>query len=184
MEFQMKRSSTHKPHGNYAHSMAGGAGGSGVRISRSTSYNGLVGSGMASGMASVLGSGGSYDYQSLGTNSGSFQLGNEKSTMQHLNDRLSNYLETVRRLEQANGTLEVQIFEFLDKKGPAAKRDYSNYESTIAILRAKVSGSHRLTGPLEGIIGIMVSFRNVYFLYYIVGQMLVKYKVVNLDQSV
>ncbi|CAL8252712.1 unnamed protein product [Arctogadus glacialis] len=139
MEFQMKRSSTHKPHGNYAHSMGGGAGGSGVRISRSTSYNGLVGSGMASGMASVLGSGGSYDYQSLGTKSGSFQLGNEKATMQHLNDRLSNYLETAKRLEQANGTLEVQIFQFLDKKGPAAKRDHSKYESTIAILRAKIN---------------------------------------------
>ena len=149
--------------------MAGGAGGSGVRISRSTSYSGRVGSGMASVLGSAMGSSGSYDYQSLGTNSGSFTVGNEKATMQHLNDRLSNYLETVRRLEQANGKLELQIFEFLDKKGPAANRDYSKYNATIADLRAKVSGTHRLSGPsLDGIIGIIVSFRIVYFLFYIV----------------
>ena len=174
MEFHMKRTSGHqgstRPLG-YAHSMAGGAGGSGVRISRSTSYSGRVGSGMGSGMASVLGSGGSYDFQSLGTNSGSFTVGNEKATMQHLNDRLSNYLETVRRLEKANGTLEVQIFEFLDKKGPAADRDYSKYNAIIADLRSKVSGSPWVVDlSLEGIIGIIVSFRTLFsFLFDIVG---------------
>lgn len=111
----------------YAHSMTGGAGGHGIRISRSISSGGQ------------LGCPGNYDYQSLGSTSRSFTVGNEKATMQHLNDRLSNYLEMVRNLEEANGKLEIKISEFMQKTGPSKEMDYSKYNGIIGDLRLKVS---------------------------------------------
>lgn len=101
----------------------------GTRIS--TSYGTQVGSSF----------GGGYDYQSLGSGStsGTLAITNEKVTMQHLNDRLASYLETVRNLEKANSKLEIQIREIIEKKGPLEGRDYSKYNAMIAELRAKVS---------------------------------------------
>lgn len=66
-------------------------------------------------------------------------IGNEKVAMQHLNDRLASYLETVRNLEKANSKLEIKIREFIEKKGPLEGRDYGKYNAIIADLRAKVS---------------------------------------------
>lgn len=65
-------------------------------------------------------------------------MGNERGAMQNLNDRLANYLETVRNLEQANKDLEVKIREALEKGGPDM-RDYSKYEPIIDDLRRQVS---------------------------------------------
>ncbi|KAE8293117.1 Keratin, type I cytoskeletal 18 Cytokeratin-18 [Larimichthys crocea] len=100
----------------------------GTRIS--TSYGTQVGSSF----------GGGYDYQSLGSGStsGTLAVTNEKATMQHLNDRLASYLETVRNLEKANSKLEIQIREIIEKKGPLEGRDYSKYNAMIAELRAKI----------------------------------------------
>ena len=64
-------------------------------------------------------------------------MGNEKFAMQNLNDRLANYLETVRNLEQANHKLEVKIKEALEKSGPDF-RDYSKYQAILDDLRRKV----------------------------------------------
>ncbi|KAF1390859.1 hypothetical protein PFLUV_G00062460 [Perca fluviatilis] len=113
---------------SYAHSVSGGAGGHGTKISMA--YGTRVGSGF----------GGGYDYQSLssGSNSGSPAITNEKATMQHLNDRLASYLETVRNLEKANSTLEIKIRETIEKKGPLEGRDYSKYNAIITELRAKI----------------------------------------------
>ncbi|XP_074537594.1 keratin, type I cytoskeletal 18-like [Halichoeres trimaculatus] len=105
----------------YAHSVSGGAGGHGTRIS-----------------TAGFGSGG-YDYQSLvASSSGAMAIGNEKATMQHLNDRLANYLETVRKLEKANSSLEIRIREAIEKRGPLEGRDYSRYFAIIEELRAKI----------------------------------------------
>ncbi|XP_031142162.1 keratin, type I cytoskeletal 18-like isoform X1 [Sander lucioperca] len=113
---------------SYAHSVSGGAGGHGTKISMA--YGTRVGSGL----------GGGYDYQSLssGSSSGSLAITNEKTTMQHLNDRLASYLETVRNLEKANSTLEIKIRETIEKKGPLEGRDYSKYNAIITELRAKI----------------------------------------------
>ncbi len=113
---------------NYAFSVSGGAGGRGTRISSST-YGTRLGSGV----------GGGYDLQSSGATSGHKAITNEKVTMQNLNDRLANYLETVRNLEKANTSLEIKIKEALDKRGPLEGRDYSKYNAIISELRAKVS---------------------------------------------
>ncbi|TNN46806.1 Keratin, type I cytoskeletal 18 [Liparis tanakae] len=118
----------------YAHSVSGGAGGRGVRIS--TSHGALVGSSF----------GGGYDY--LSSSSGTMGIANEKTTMQHLNDRLANYLETVRSLEKANGILEIKIRETIEKKGPLQGRDYSKYEATIKELRANILALMKDTGYL------------------------------------
>lgn len=114
----------------YAHSVTGGAGGRGTKIS-SASYGSRVGSGF----------GGGYDYQSLssGSTSGAMGIGNEKHAMQCLNDRLANYLETVRNLEKANAVLEVKIREATENRGPLEGRDYSKYYVIIEGLRAQVS---------------------------------------------
>jgi len=57
--------------------------------------------------------------------------------MQNLNDRLSNYIQTVRTLEQTNKELEMKIREALEKGGPAM-RDYSKYEPIIDDLRKQI----------------------------------------------
>ncbi|XP_074499088.1 keratin, type I cytoskeletal 18-like [Sebastes fasciatus] len=112
----------------YAHSVSGGAGGRGIRIS--TAYGTRVGSGF----------GGGYDYQSSssGSTSGTLAITNEKLTMQHLNDRLASYLETVRNLEKANGILEIKIRETIEKRGPLDEKDFGKYNTTIMDLRAKI----------------------------------------------
>lgn len=107
----------------YAYSVSGGAGGHGTKIS-TASFGTRVGSSFGRG------------YES-GT-PGSLHIGNEKSTMQHLNDRLASYLETVRNLEKANAQLEIQIREYIESKGPLKGSDYSKYFVTIEELRSKV----------------------------------------------
>ncbi|KAM4562901.1 keratin, type I cytoskeletal 18-like [Odontesthes bonariensis] len=114
--------------GKYAYSVSGGAGGSGTRISTAT-YGTRVGSGF----------GGGYEYQSSGSTSGSLGIGNEKVAMQHLNDRLASYLETVKNLEKANYSLEIKIREIIEKKGPLKDKDHSRFDVIITELRGKIA---------------------------------------------
>ncbi|XP_041655403.1 keratin, type I cytoskeletal 18-like [Cheilinus undulatus] len=112
----------------YAYSVSGGAGGYGTRIS-TADYGMRIGSGLSGG----------YDYSLTSTSSGAMAIGNEKATMQHLNDRLASYLDKVKTLEKANATLEIKILECIQKRGPLEGRDYSKYYATIEDLRGKIA---------------------------------------------
>ncbi|XP_061592775.1 keratin, type I cytoskeletal 18-like [Cololabis saira] len=109
---------------NYSHSVSGGAGGSGVRIS-TASY------GLGSG-------GGFYNYQPGSYASTAMTIGNEKIAMQHLNDRLAAYLEKVKTLEKANHTLEINIRDAIEKRGPLEGSDFSKHFENIAGLRVQI----------------------------------------------
>ncbi|NXK97367.1 K1C42 protein, partial [Formicarius rufipectus] len=108
-----------------APSVYGGAGGYGTRISSSTSFS--------------QGLGGSYQLSIKGNDV--LLTGNEKSTMQNLNDRLASYLERVRSLEKANSQIEIQIKEWYDKNTVSVGRDYSSYFKTIEELRSKIAAA-------------------------------------------
>ncbi|XP_004471672.2 keratin, type I cuticular Ha5 [Dasypus novemcinctus] len=63
--------------------------------------------------------------------------GNEKETMQFLNDRLANYLEKVRQLEQENASLENRIQEWCQRQVPYMCPDYQSYFQTVEELQKK-----------------------------------------------
>ncbi|XP_018412061.1 PREDICTED: keratin, type I cytoskeletal 19-like [Nanorana parkeri] len=68
--------------------------------------------------------------------------GNEKHTMQNLNDRLASYLEKVRSLEEANAELEKKIIDWQKNKSQNKKKDYSSYEKAIADLQTQLLNGH------------------------------------------
>ncbi|XP_066444250.1 keratin, type I cytoskeletal 19-like [Eleutherodactylus coqui] len=111
-------------------SVHGGFGGSGTTHSFSrmvsSGFGGAGGSSFGGGSASQSGEG--------------LLSGNEKYTMQNLNDRLSNYLDKVRSLEAANADLEHKIHEWYEKQGSVTVREqnYSSYYTTIEELREKI----------------------------------------------
>lgn len=129
-----------------AASVYAGAGGSGSRISitRTTSLTSAGTGGYGAGYGAALGSSMAF--------SGSGMVANEKETMQELNDRLATYLEKVRSLEQENRRLEVQIREFMTKKGPST-RDWSHHWEVIEELRDKVRSPRGRGGGPGGCVG-------------------------------
>ncbi|XP_075415766.1 keratin, type I cytoskeletal 40 [Tenrec ecaudatus] len=62
----------------------------------------------------------------------------EKETMQFLNDRLANYLEKVRALEEENTELECRIREHCGQDTPSVCPDYQCYFDTIEGLQQKI----------------------------------------------
>lgn len=98
------------------------------------------GGGAGSGFGGAFGGGLGGGFGDFGGGDGGLLSGNEKITMQNLNDRLASYLDKVRALEQANTELEVKIRDWYQKQSPASpERDYSHYFKTIEEIRDKVS---------------------------------------------
>nr|XP_036878540.1 keratin, type I cytoskeletal 10 isoform X2 [Manis javanica] len=72
---------------------------------------------------------------------GGLLSGNEKVTMQNLNDRLASYLDKVRALEDSNHELENKIKDWYDKHsrtGQGEPHDYSKYYQTIDDLKNQI----------------------------------------------
>ncbi|XP_069807949.1 keratin, type I cytoskeletal 19-like [Dendropsophus ebraccatus] len=63
---------------------------------------------------------------------------NEKETMQHLNQRLSSYLDKVHSLEQENTQLEKKICEWYANNAPTTLPDSSQYFRTIQDLQNEI----------------------------------------------
>ncbi|NP_001333103.1 keratin, type I cytoskeletal 28 [Equus przewalskii] len=115
----------------------------------------VAGSGFSCALGGGLGSvpGGNHAGGVLGSSAcagfagseGGLLSGNEKVTMQNLNDRLASYLDNVRALEEANAELERKIKGWYEKYGPGScrglDRDYSGYHLTIEDLKNKIISS-------------------------------------------
>ncbi|XP_071967513.1 keratin, type I cytoskeletal 12-like [Engystomops pustulosus] len=119
-------------HGGAAAGFGGGYGGG------AAGFGGGYGGGAAGfGGSFGGGAGGSY-----GGSEGIFS-GNEKQTMQNLNDRLANYLDKVHALEEANAELELKIKEWYEKQRGSSTsgdkgKDYSKYYATIDQLKGQI----------------------------------------------
>ncbi|XP_069338648.1 keratin, type I cytoskeletal 15 isoform X2 [Eulemur rufifrons] len=113
--------------GGYGGGMSCGFGGG-----AGSAFGGGFGGGVGGGFGGSFGGG-------FGGGDGSLLSGNEKVTMQNLNDRLASYLDKVRALEEANTDLEVKIRDWYQKQAPTSpKRDYSHYFKTMEELRDKI----------------------------------------------
>ncbi|XP_069607684.1 keratin-3, type I cytoskeletal 51 kDa-like [Ranitomeya imitator] len=132
--------------GGFGQSVAGGFnGGAGGFIGGQNDFNSASANYNYSGGASGAVFGGSYGGGAGGGFGGgdSIFTGNEKQTMQNLNDRLASYLQKVRDLEEANAELERKIKEWYEKQRPGSTtgegaNDYSKYFTTIEDLKTKI----------------------------------------------
>ncbi|XP_054313491.1 keratin, type I cytoskeletal 15 [Pongo pygmaeus] len=117
----------------FVSSGSGGGYGGGMRVCGFGGGAGSVfGGGFGGGVGGSFGGG-------FGGGDGGLLSGNEKITMQNLNDRLASYLDKVRALEEANTDLEVKIRDWYQKQAPTSpERDYSQYFKTIEEHRDKI----------------------------------------------
>nr|XP_056720752.1 keratin, type I cytoskeletal 12-like [Euleptes europaea] len=90
----------------------------------------------------VPGCGSTGGFNGFGGGESGFLLGDDKQTMQNLNDRLATYLGKVHALEEANTDLEEKIAEWYKKLGQGTNdggsSDYSKYYTIIEDLRKQI----------------------------------------------
>uniref|UniRef100_A0A8C6RF84 Keratin, type I cytoskeletal 10 n=1 Tax=Nannospalax galili TaxID=1026970 RepID=A0A8C6RF84_NANGA len=132
--------------GGYGGSLGGFGGGSFGGGFGGGSFGGGYGGGSFGGSSFGGGSFGGGGYGGgfgggYGGGDGGLLSGNEKVTMQNLNDRLASYMDKVRALEESNYELEGKIKEWYEKHGNAGQReprDYSKYYQTIEELKNQI----------------------------------------------
>uniref|UniRef100_A0A8D0BBC9 IF rod domain-containing protein n=1 Tax=Salvator merianae TaxID=96440 RepID=A0A8D0BBC9_SALMN len=107
---------------------------------------GASGSWGASGGSSIGG------FNGFGAAEGGLLSGDEKHTMQNLNDRLAAYLANVQSLEEANSELEQNIAEWYEKlearNREGDQHDYSKYNAIIDDLRTQIGAAVADNGRL------------------------------------
>ncbi|XP_073428757.1 keratin, type I cytoskeletal 12-like [Dendrobates tinctorius] len=106
------------------------------------SFGGSLSGGAAFGsnLISAGGFGGGFGGGVSGGFGDNLLSGDEKGTMQNLNDRLATYLGKVRALEDANADLECKIKEWYEKHNNdnKPKQDYSKYFNIIEDLKKQI----------------------------------------------
>ncbi|KAM6175640.1 keratin, type I cytoskeletal 15 isoform 1-T1 [Erethizon dorsatum] len=123
----------------FVSSGSGGGYGGGMSCGFGGGAGGGFGRGFGGGFGGRLGGGFGGGFGDFGGGEGGLLAGNEKVTMQNLNDRLASYLDKVHALEVANADLEVKIRDWYQKQSPASpERDYSRYFKEIEELRDKI----------------------------------------------
>ncbi|KAM6334178.1 LOW QUALITY PROTEIN: keratin, type I cytoskeletal 19-like [Alca torda] len=113
--------------GSYGGGACGIAYGGGMSAgSLAGGFGGGLGGGFGGGLGGGFGGGFAGGFCAGGD---TLLSGNEKVTMQNLNDRLATYLDKVRRLEEENTQLEQYIREWYRKQAPSVSKDYSYYQT-------------------------------------------------------
>lgn len=121
-----------------APSVYAGAGGTGVRISAVSAPRSFSAAGTGASSAGGFNLSDAVDISD-----------NKKMAMQNLNDRLATYLEKVRKLEAANGDLELKIRQFMEKKTKPAGNDWGAYKVVMSDLQDQLLHATSSNGSLH-----------------------------------